>query len=207
MNMKIIIPGDKIADGAVRMENAFVEDSKTYATVLGLLDEQSKAFIPLESVWYPREGDSLIGVVENVRNSVAMVNTNSTFRGLIIGRRGDSESEMNIGEVVSAFVREVKREADQIILILERPRKLFGGKLIFVKPSKISRVIGRQSTMLRQLETGTHCTISVGLNGVVWMKGGDVQLAIRAIDKIREEAHTSGLTERIAKMLASEAIK
>jgi len=220
--MKIVLPGDKISDSPVRMENAIVEGGKTYATVMGMLDESGGAFVPLESVWYPRQGDFVIGIIENSKNNVYTVSMDSPFRGLILppprprfGGRGrdfgrgpmreERQEIMHVGDVVSAFVKEVKRESDQIILILERPRRLFGGKLVEVRPSKVPRVIGKASTMLKQLEDGTKCTILVGLNGIVWLKGGDVQLAQKAIQKIQEEAHVSGLTERISEMLTKGA--
>lgn len=213
--MKIVLPGDKISDSVVRMENAIVENGKTYATVIGMLDEERGAFVPLESVWYPRPGDFVIGIIENSKNNVYTVNLDSPFRGLILppprrfghGRdfgRGNAPEErqeiMQMGDIASCFVKDVKREADQIILILERPRKLYGGTLVEVRPSKIPRIIGKANTMLRQLEEGTKCTVLVGLNGVVWLKGGNVALAQKAIAKIQEEAHISGLTERISAM-------
>ncbi len=217
--MKIVLPGDKISDQAVRMENAIIEDGKSYATVIGMLDEQRGAFIPLESVWYPRHGDFIIGIVENAKNNVYTVAMNSPFRGLILperrpfgrdrgdrgGFRGREERQetLMVGDIVSAFVKDVKRESDQIIMILERQRKLSGGKATVVRPSKVPRIIGKANTMLKQLEDGTKSTILVGMNGIVWMKGGNVALAQKAIQKIQEEAHISGLTERINAMLAS----
>lgn len=217
--MKIVLPGDKISDSPVRMENAIVEDGKTYATVIGMLDESRGAFVPLESVWYPREGDFVVGIVENAKNNVYTVSLDSPFRGLILppprprfggrgrdfGRRPEREPRpepLHIGDIVSVFVKDVKREADQIILILDRPKRLFGGRLIEVRPSKVPRIIGKASTMLQQLETGTKCTILVGLNGIVWLKGDNVALAQKAITKIQEEAHVSGLTEKVNEMLA-----
>lgn len=206
--MRIILPGDLLADKPVRMENGVIEGGKTYATVIGLLDESTSAFIPLETVWYPRQNDFVIGIVEAVRNSVYTINLNSAFKGLIVPRRGFGrerssirEEELQLGDIVSVFVREVQRESDQIIVLLERQRKLLGGKVLMVRPSKIPRVMGRANTMLKQLETGTQSTILLGQNGVAWIKGGNMALAINAINKIQEEAHLSGLTERIKKML------
>ena len=217
--MKIVLPGDKISDNPVRMENAIVENGKTYATVIGMFEETKGAFIPLESVWYPRQGDFVVGIVENSKNNVHTVQLDSPFRGLILppprprfGGRGrddrfhggheERQEILHVGDVVSCFVRDVKREADQIILILERPKRLFGGKLVEVRPSKVPRIIGKASTMLKQLEDGTKCQILVGLNGLIWMKGENVPLAQKAINKIQEEAHISGLTERVTELLA-----
>jgi exosome complex component RRP4 len=58
--------------------------------------------------------------------------------------------------------------------------------------------------MLKQ-ETG--CQITVGQNGVILVSGKspeDEQLAVMAIRKIGEEAHTSGLTDRITEMIKNE---
>lgn len=201
--MKTILPGDMISDKPIRMDNGIIENGKTYAAVMGLLDESSQNFIPLETVWYPKPDEFIVGVVENAKNSVYTINMNSPFRGLIIARRGDDS--MHIGDMVSASIRDVRRESDQIITILWRERKLFGGKLISVRPSKIPRIIGKANTMIKQIETSTKCQTLVGLNGNIWIKGGNMQLAVKAIMKIQDEAHVSGLTDRIAKMLSEES--
>jgi exosome complex component RRP4 len=201
---RIVLPGDKIADKQLRIENVILEGGKTYATVMGLFDEEKETFIPLESIWYPRSEDEVIGIVEDARNGVYTVNLNSPFKGLIISRRGGGP-EFDVGSVVSAIVRNVKKESDKIIVILVRPRKLYGGKVMAVKPSKVPRIIGKSDTMIKLLREGTNSTILIGLNGIVWLKGGNIPLTIRAITKIQEEAHISGLTERIEKMLKGNA--
>ena len=51
-------------------------------------------------------------------------------------------------------------------------------------------------------ETGCH--IVIGQNGRVLVSGKtveDEQLAIMAIQKVEEESHTSGLTNRVAELL------
>ena len=47
-------------------------------------------------------------------------------------------------------------------------------------------------------------TIWTGQNGRVWITGTNPDIAIKAIRKIEEMAHTSGLTEYISKFLAKE---
>jgi exosome complex component RRP4 len=200
----IVLPGDKLADKQLRVEGALVEGGKTYATVMGLFDATKESFIPLESVWYPKVEDRVVGVVEDARNGVYTINMNSPFKGLIISRHGPGP-ELYVGDVINAIVRSVKRESDKIMLILVRPRKLYGGKVIPVRPSKVLRVVGKSNTMLKLLTDGTKSTIEIGINGVVWLKGGNVQLAISAIERIQREAHISGLTERITGMMSMPA--
>ncbi len=202
---RIVLPGDKLADVQLRIENALLEDGKTYATVVGLFDDDSKSFIPLEGLWYPKPEDEIVGLVEDSRNGVYTIGMESPFKGLIISKYG-SGPDLDTGDVVSAVVRSVKRESDKIILILVRPRKLYGGKVIEVKPSKVPRIIGKANTMIQLLAGKTKCNIVVGMNGMIWLKGGDVPLALEAIRKVEDEAHISGLTERITKMLSKEEI-
>jgi exosome complex component RRP4 len=85
--------------------------------------------------------------------------------------------------------------------------KITRGQILKVTPTKIPRVIGRKGSMISTIKQETGCNIILGVNGVVLITGKtleDEQLAMRAILKIEEESHTSGLTDRIAKMLKEE---
>jgi exosome complex component RRP4 len=55
--------------------------------------------------------------------------------------------------------------------------------------------------MIELIKKKTGSEIYVGQNGVIWIKGGNKEKAIEAILTIEKEAHTVGLTEKIAKML------
>ena len=51
------------------------------------------------------------------------------------------------------------------------------------------------------------CQVFVGQNGSIIVSGKspeDERLAIMAIHKIEQEAHTSGLTDRVAEMIRKE---
>ena len=201
---RIVLPGDKLSDTQLRIENALLEDGKTYATVMGLFDDSKGLFIPLENLWYPKPEDEIIGLVDDSRNGVYMISMNSPFHGLIISKYG-AGPDLDPGDIVSCVVRSVKRESDKIMLILVRPRKLIGGKTVMIKPSKVPRIIGKANTMLQLLTDKTKCNIVIGMNGIIWLKGGDVPMALSAIRKIQDEAHVSGLTERITQMLSKKA--
>jgi exosome complex component RRP4 len=57
------------------------------------------------------------------------------------------------------------------------------------------------------LKKETKCNITVGQNGLVYVSGRnreDERIAISAINKIEEEAHTSGLTDRVTNMVRKE---
>jgi exosome complex component RRP4 len=61
--------------------------------------------------------------------------------------------------------------------------------------------------MIKQ-ETG--CQIILGLNGVILVTGKNADyedLALAAIQKIENESHTSGLTDRVTQFLKEEKAK
>ena len=193
---KIVVPGDLLADAPISMENALIYDNKTYAAILGLYDDEKKTLIPLEGTWNARRGDTVIGIVDEVRLNSYSVDLNSPFKGMLISRF--VSSRLQIGSVVEAKVKELD-ETKTVMLMYAK--KLYGGKIIDIPPTKVPRVIGKGNTMIKQTTEGTNSSIIVGMNGRIWIKGGDVAMATEAILRIVEEAHTEGLTERIAEML------
>jgi len=82
--------------------------------------------------------------------------------------------------------------------------KIREGRIIKVTPTKIPRVIGKKGSMINLIKRQTGCQIVIGQNGVILVRGRDlekVNLAVEAIMKIEDEAHTTGLTDRINEML------
>jgi len=61
--------------------------------------------------------------------------------------------------------------------------------------------------MIGMLKNETNCKIIVGQNGLVYVSSRsreDERIAIMAIKKIEEEAHTSGLTDRVTELIKKE---
>ncbi len=81
--------------------------------------------------------------------------------------------------------------------------KFRGGILIHITPTKVPRLIGKKGSMINMIKDQTKCEVVVGQNGVVWVKGKPEMERIvqKVIKTIEEEAHTSGLTDRIKNML------
>jgi exosome complex component RRP4 len=190
---EIVLPGDVVSDKPARISNSFVQNGKTYAKVLGIFDEQSNEIISLEGSWTPRVDDSVVGIVTEAKGKVFIVDLSYFGRALIIPGKYD-EFEFEPGTMVSAIIKEVEGKKT---IILTEPKVLEGGTILSIKPKKIPRVIGKKSTMVRQIAeyTGTH--IVVGMNGLIWLKGGNVALATDALLKIEREAHMHGLTDAI----------
>jgi exosome complex component RRP4 len=193
---KIVVPGEELADKPLRIDNTIVDNGKTYSTLMALYDDEKKTLTPLEGLWYPRGGDSVIGIIEEDKFNVYTVALDAPYRGLIFSK--DVEGDLVAGDIIEATVKELDKTKTAM---LARPRRLSGGKILYLKPSKIPRILGKGNTMIRQLSTETQSNIKVGMNGLIWLNGGNMDLATEAILTIQDEAHTSGLTERIKNML------
>jgi len=199
---RIVIPGEKLVDSQIRIENTISDKNGTYACVIGYYDDERKSLIPLEGLWQPRQGDNIIGVVEEDKGNMYLVNLNAPYKGLILAKF--IETELNAGDFITATVKNLEKGGTVILL---RPQRLAGGKLISVSPSRIPRIIGKGNSMLNQITTGTGTKIVIGLNGIIWLNGGKMDLATSTILRIEEEAHTTGLTDRIQKMLSGNEMK
>ena len=193
---KIVLPGDIIAENPLRLDHTIVENGKTCSTVTGIYDDEKNTFIPMEGLWYPTPGEKIVGIVEEAKLNTDVIGLNAPYKGLVISKF--SETSMVNGDIIEAVVKELDKTGT---VILSRPRVLFGGKVIAIKSSKVPRLLGKQDTMIRQITEKTKSSISVGMNGLIWIKGGDSDLATTAIMRIQDESHIPGLTERIAKML------
>ncbi len=81
--------------------------------------------------------------------------------------------------------------------------KVQGGRIIKINSQKVPRVIGKQGSMVSLVKEKTGCEITVGQNGLIWIKGtpeGEYQ-AEQAIKTIEAKSHTSGLTDKMQKLL------
>ncbi len=194
----IVLPGTVLSDRRLAMENTYIDGGRTVSAVVGLFDDAKNEVIPLEGYWRPRSGDVVIGVIESKgRNGTYRLALTEFIGGLIIQDKYDRES-YRVGDVIEATVRDVEHK---VLAVLEEPKLLEGGTLMRVKAVKVPRLIGKANTMIKQIADLTGCSMVVGRNGVVWMKGRDVAKATEAVLRVEREAHTSGLTERIKSML------
>lgn len=199
----IVLPGDLISEKPLRVENTFLENSKTYSKVLGIYDKTNNNIVPLEGSWIPHISDKVVGVVIRSRNTVYEVDLLHFTRSIMIGSKFDRHI-FKAGEPIEAVIKDIESRKT---IILEEAKSLYGGVVIRIKPTKIPRIIGKSNTMIKQITEATKSQVVVGMNGLIWIKGGNLALATEAILKIENEAHTSGLTERIKKMLYEQMVK
>jgi exosome complex component RRP4 len=199
---RIVLPGEQISEKPIRVENAFTLGGKSYSKILGLYENQDREVVPLEGVWEPHIGDTVVGIVSESRNKVYGVDLSYFKRSILVTSKFD-RYEFVYGDIIEAAIKDI--EGNKTI-ILSEPKLLKGGMLLKIKPVKVPRVIGKQNTMVKQIIEATQSEIIVGVNGIIWISGGNDTLAIEAILRIENEAHVPGLTERIKLMLETKEV-
>ncbi|MEK6843782.1 MAG: RNA-binding protein [Candidatus Micrarchaeota archaeon] len=197
---EISVPGDLLFEDARRLDGAYVLGNQTIASVICVKSEDR--VVPLKGKYLPIIDDYVVGIISEQRFSGYTIDLNSPYEGQLSTR--ESRESFKIGDVVSALIQEVD-EVNEPMLI--EPRKLSGGRLIEIDAVKVPRVIGRNSSMVSMIEKYAKTKLFVGKNGRIYIREGNVELAIAAILKIQKEAHTQGLTDRVEAFLEFEAGK
>ena len=76
--------------------------------------------------------------------------------------------------------------------------KIDEGIIIKINSNKVPRIIGKEGSMINLIKKESDCNITVGQNGLIWIKGNKIEeelLVKRAIMFINEKSFISGLTE------------
>ena len=221
---QLVTPGDLIAEGEyIAGENTYSENGKIYAARVGIVEYETKKIdvVALKAFYVPRTGDIIIGTITEVGFNGWTVDINSPYIALLRAsdvlsrpfkpQKDDLPQVLDAGDLVVAKVVSYDRTHDPQLTVAEPGLgKITRGQIIKITPTKIPRVIGRKGSMIPMVKQETGCNIILGLNGVVLITGKtveDEQLAMKALLKIEQESHTSGLTDRITQMLKEEKTK
>jgi len=218
---QLVTPGDLLAENDYMTgENTYRENGKIYATRVGLVEyeERRVSVVALKAFYIPMVGDTVIGKVIEVGLSgwnidirapyLAMLRASDALERPFKPQRDDLPSIFDVGDLVIAKVVAYDRTRDPLLTILEPSLgKITRGQIVEITPTKIPRVIGKKGSMVTIIKQETGCQITIGQNGRILVSGKtpeDERLAIMAIRKIEQEAHTSGLTDRVTEMIRKE---
>ncbi|HPX78224.1 MAG TPA: exosome complex RNA-binding protein Rrp4, partial [Methanobacterium sp.] len=190
----------------------FKEDDKICSSLVGLVAVRDKkiSVIPIQSKYIPKRGDVVIGEITDIRFSMWNLNINSPYSGIlpasdVFGKeKRDLSKAFVVGDVL--FLRVVDVDEVKKVKLGLKGRglgKFRDGILIYITPTKVPRLIGKKGSMINMIKDETKCEVVVGQNGVVWVKGDPSmeRVAEKVINMIEEQAHTSGLTDRVRNML------
>jgi len=215
---KIVIPGEIIAKGDDYLpgENTQKTSEGIIAIKYGLSEEYNKLVkvIPLSGTYKPRRGNIVIGKVEDLNFNGWRIDIGvpgSTFLSLMevpryVNKDGLDEV-MDIGDMVVANVWNVNRRGIDLSIKRRGLGKIEEGLIVEVNPNKVPRIIGKEGSMINLIKEQTGCSITVGQNGFVWIKGDKIEnelLAKKAVLFITEKSFISGLTDAVEKWFKEE---
>ena len=121
-----------------------------------------------------------------------------------IKRDEDLSNILAIGDFAVVKITKVTSQ-NLIDITMKEPglKKITGGRIIVVDSHKVPRIIGKKASMITLIKEKTGCEITVGQNGLVWIKGtpeGEL-LTEKAVKMIQNRSHEEGLTQKMEKFL------
>jgi len=219
-NKHLVAPGDLLAEGDYTSgDSTHKEGNKIYASRLGVVyyEEKIVSIAALRAVYVPSIDDLVVGKIVEVNLNGWTVDICAPYSAILQAsdvlnrfkpQRDDLSRIFDVGDLLLAKVATYDRTRDPLLTVREHGLgKISRGQIVKVTPTKIPRVIGKKGSMINMLKKETNCRIAVGQNGLIIVEGerpADERLAIMAIQKIDQEAHTSGLTDRVAEMIRME---
>jgi len=221
---EFVTPGELLAEGDFNAgKNTYREGGKIYASRLGLVNHVGKNvyIVALKGAYMPSSGDLIIGKVIDMRLSGWIVDISAPYTAMLFtsdamgrsfnARRDEMTDYLDVGDLVLAKVFAVDRTRDPVLSVRENGLgKITHGHVIKILPAKIPRVIGKKGSMINLVKRETDSYITIGQNGLILVSGRKPEmeaLAIKAIHMIEEDAHITGLTDRVSEMLTKEKEK
>ncbi|RLI98640.1 MAG: RNA-binding protein [Candidatus Aenigmatarchaeota archaeon] len=211
---EFVIPGDKIVDTMDYLpgRNCFRKGDSVFATKIGLVGVNGRvvSVIPLNESYIPKAGDMVIGEVVDIQNNGWVVDIKSAdtaylplsgIREFIDVSKTDLSNYYDIGDAIYAKISLATDNSTQLTMDDSRARKFKDGRILTINPAKVPRIIGKKGSMISIIKSQTGCRISVGQNGLIWIEGGDEELAIKAIGMVEKNSYLEGLTEKVSELL------
>ncbi len=216
MIRKIVLPGEYLEEQRGRKlgTGVYKEGTKVFSAVLGTpkISDTEISVIPLAGKYIPKVNNMVIGVIKDVEITGWVVDINAPYMAYLPLSEGvkefvdikkvDLSQFYDIGDWIYCQIFKVPRnKIVQLSMKAENARKLEGGVIVKITPYKIPRLIGKGGSMIKIISEKTKTTIIPGQNGLVWVKGKDVEKAIKAIELIEKESYIYGLTEKVTRLL------
>lgn len=222
---QLVLPGELLAEGediTISTPLIYKADNKFYSVITGLaqVDEKEKriGIVPLEGAYIPKPGDTVIGVIKDVGLTYWVVDINAPYDGILYASEAmprpfnpvqdDLRRYYDVGDYMIAKIIAFDRTKNPVLTIKDRGLgKITRGIVVEIKAPRIPRVIGKKRSMLDVLTSETGCSFLVAVNGRIWFSCSDARMndiVIRALRLIEEEAHTTGLTDRVKAFIQEE---
>jgi exosome complex component RRP4 len=215
---RYVVPGDRIIDGNFRpLMNVIRVGDSIISTRIGIAESGRDGIkvIPLSGIYIPRVNDIVIGKIIDHSSLSWEVDINSCFSAHlpaqdIFGRdfspaRDDMNKQLAIGDLITARIVAFDRTRDPMLTVQDRDLgRIPRGELLKISATRVPRVIGKRGSMIQTIEQATQTRVLIGQNGLIVVTSRSsegIELAVRAIRMVEEEAHTANLTQRVKAFL------
>lgn len=222
-NKDLVVPGQVIAKGMdyLPSQGTYRNKEEVIANRTGMISVEGKVLksMPVAGRYLPKKDDVIIGKVEDILVSGWRFDINSPYSAVLplkeasfdfIARGADLTKYFALEDYAVVKITNVtSQNLVDITVKGQGLKKIKGGRVVKINCHKVPRVIGKQGSMVSLIKEATKCRIIVGQNGWIWLQGEPEQevLAFKAIKLIERESHTSGLTERVSKLLNTKVKK
>jgi len=218
---QIVIPGESIVSGNEYLpgEGAYRDGNDVVAERFGIanVSEKHVRVVPVSGAYYPRRGNTIIGTIVDITFNGWLIDFGGAQNAFLpvseVPRyinRNELRDFLDFGETVIVKVWDVKSRGTDASMKMRGFGKIEGGLILSVGPNKVPRIIGKEGSMVKMIKGATGCSITVGQNGKVWIKGNsmDNELATRKIiEFIVDNATIAGLTEKVEKFITELGMK
>jgi exosome complex component RRP4 len=214
---EIVVPGELISSGDEFLPGDWTikQGNDIIATRLGVVEKQDRLIkiIPLSGVYIPRRGNVVIGEIKDMNYSGWMVEIGGPYGAFLTLKEvpgfieeSEMETVFGIGDLIVTTVFNVKRTAVDLTMKQREPGlgKIKEGLIVKVNPHRVPRIIGKEGSMIKLIKDATRSMITVGQNGLIWIKADNVDdrlFAKHAIEFVVENTTTEGLTEKVEEWL------
>ncbi len=209
----VVIPGEEIVKGDDYLPGDGTEKrgDSIVALKFGLAEESNKLvkIIPLSGVYSPRRGNVVIGKVENITFNGWVIDIGAAERAFLSLKevprfvdQNNLDEIMSIGDMAVVKIWSINTRGVDLSIKSRGLGKIDEGMIINVNPHKVPRIIGKEGSMIKLIKDNTGCNVTVGQNGIVWIKGDKIEdelFAKKAILFVCEKSFVSGLTDEVEK--------
>lgn len=215
---EIVIPGETIVSGSDYLPGEWTkrEGNDIVALRFGLADKSGRLIkiIPLSGTYIPRKGNVVVGRVLDISFNGWMMDIDAPYSSFLsitecskFVNKNDLSECYDIGDMIAVKVMSVKRKGIDLTAKGRNLGKLEDGMIIQVNSNKVPRVIGKEGSMINLIKKESNCDITVGQNGIIWIKSNKIEnelFAKKAILFVTEKSFIEGLTEKTKEWFEKE---
>jgi len=210
---KVVIPGEVIEKGNDFLPGEGTEKrgEEIVALRYGLAEESNRLVkvIPLSGVYHPRRGNVVIGKVELITFNGWVIDIGTAENAFLsltevprFVNKDALDEIMDIGDMAVVKISVINKRGVDTTIKSRGLGRIDEGLIVSVNPNKVPRIIGKEGSMINLIKDETKCNITVGQNGLIWIKGNKIEdelYAKKAILFVTKKSFTSGLTEEVKK--------